>query len=64
MTNAIGPPGGPPLGPAAAVGLLDTVLVRSVAHYRPEIGESVATAQLTNCQRMAEQIVNMMEVAW
>jgi hypothetical protein len=40
------------------------VLVRSVAHYRPEIGESLATAQQINCDRMAEQIVNMMETAW
>lgn len=65
VTNAMGPPGGAPL-PAPALGnsMLDAVLVRSVAHYRPEIGESIATAEWINCQRMAEQIVNMMEVAW
>jgi hypothetical protein len=64
QTNAPGPPGGPPVGPMPTVGLLGSVLVRSVAFYRPEIGESLATAQQWNCQNMAQQIVNMMEVAW
>lgn len=64
QTNAPGPNGGPPLGPMPVFGGLGAVMVRSVAHYRPEIGESLATAQQWNCQSMAQQIVNMMEVAW
>jgi hypothetical protein len=67
QTNAPGPSGGPPVGPmptSAAMGMLGSVLVRSVAYYRPEIGESLATAQQFNCQNMAQQIVNLMEVAW
>lgn len=65
VTNAFGPAGGPPLSPMGqAAELFDTVLVRSIAHYRPEIGESIATAQWINCERMAEQICNMMEMAW
>ncbi len=64
QTNAPGPAGGVPVGPMPAMGLFGAVLVRSIANYRPEIGESLATAQQYNCQRMAEQIVNMMEVAW
>jgi|GEM_PF-150619 hypothetical protein len=67
QTNAPGPSGGPPVGPlptAAEMGLFGAVLVRSIAYYRPEIGESLATAQQVNCQNMAQQIVNMMEVAW
>jgi len=66
QTNAPGPPGGPPVGPmpASGAGMVGAVLVRSIAHYRPEIGESLATAQQRNCQSMAEQIVNMMEVPW
>jgi hypothetical protein len=64
VTSAPGAPGGPPLPGVPGVGLLDTVLVRSVAHYRPELGESIATAEWTNCERMAQQIVNMMEVNW
>ncbi|HZV04908.1 MAG TPA: LPS assembly lipoprotein LptE [Gemmataceae bacterium] len=66
QTNAPGPSGGPPLQGSAvpAADAIGAVLVRSVAHYRPELGESVATAQQMNCDRMAEQIVNMMETAW
>jgi hypothetical protein len=64
QTNLPGPPGGPPLPGQPGADLVGAVLVRSIAHYRPEIGESLATAEWTNCQRMAEQIVNMMEVAW
>jgi hypothetical protein len=64
QTNAPGPSGGPPVAPLPTGGYNGGVLVRSLAYYRPEIGESLATAQQTNCQRMAEQIVNMMEMAW
>jgi len=66
QTNAPGPQSGPPLPGSGSpvVDMAGSVLVRSVAHYRPEIGESLATAQQMNCDRMAEQIVNMMETAW
>lgn len=64
QTNAPGPSSGVPVGPMPTVGLFGAVLVRSIANYRPEIGESIATAQQYNCQRLAEQITNMMEVAW
>lgn len=64
MTNMPAPPGSAPLAGMPGADLIGAVLVRSVAHYREEIGESLATAQLMNCQRMAEQIVNMMEVTW
>jgi hypothetical protein len=64
QTNAPGPSGGPPVGPMPTMALLGGVLVRSIAYYRPEIGESLATAQQWNCKSMAQQIVNMMEVAW
>lgn len=64
QTNAPGAPGGPPVAALPTGGYRGGVLVRSIAYYRPEIGESLATAQQINCQRMAEQIVNMMEVAW
>ncbi len=64
QTSAPGPNGGPPLAPVQAMGNFGAVMVRSVAYYRPEIGESLATAQQWNCINMAQQIVNMMEVAW
>jgi hypothetical protein len=58
--------GGPPVAALGTGngGYQGAVLVRSLGHYRPELGESIATAQQTNCFRMAEQIVNMMEKAW
>lgn len=61
-TNAPGAPGAPPgAGPAApAFG----VLVRSVAYYKPELGQSISSAQQDNVNRMAQRIVEMMEVPW
>ena len=64
QTNMPGSQGGAPIGPLPTIGNIGAVLVRSVAYYRPEIGESIATAQQSNCQSIAQQIVNMMEVAW
>jgi hypothetical protein len=40
------------------------VLVRSVAFYAPEIGQSLASAEQDCCNQMAQQIVNMMECGW
>jgi hypothetical protein len=49
------PPGPPPPPP---------VLVTSLATFIPEVGESITTAELKNVQRLATQIVSMMEVPW
>jgi hypothetical protein len=40
------------------------LLLRSVAHFRPELGESLTTALQKNVNRMAEQIVSAMEMGW
>jgi hypothetical protein len=40
------------------------VLIRSIAHYRPELGETLTTALWKNYDRMAVQIVSMMEKGW
>jgi hypothetical protein len=64
QSNAPGSPSGPPaLGTGLAVPA-NGVLVSSNGYYRPELGESLATAQLDNCNRLAQQIVQMMEKAW
>lgn len=64
-TNVPGPSGGPPLpGGAAPVLPIMGTLVRSVAYYRPEIGQSISTAMQDNVNGMAERIVAMMEVPW
>jgi hypothetical protein len=40
------------------------VQVRSVAHFRIELGESLTTALQKNYDRMAQQIVSAMEIPW
>jgi hypothetical protein len=35
-----------------------------VADFRPELGESLSTAQQMNYDRMAVQIVSMLEKPW
>jgi hypothetical protein len=40
------------------------VIVRSVAQYRPELGESITSAFQKNIDRMAVQIVSAMEKGW
>jgi len=66
-TSVPGAPGAPPapggLGGRGATPTLGAI-VRSIAHFRPEIGESISTAQQMNYNRMAEQIVAMMETPW
>ncbi len=64
QNNASGAMGGPPVAPLPTGGFHGGVLVRSIAHYRVEIGQSLATAQQDACAKMAEQIVNMMEKPW
>jgi hypothetical protein len=65
QTNMPGPSSGPPAPalPGATQPVLG-VLVRSEAYYKPELGQSLATAQQDNCTNMAQQIVHMMESAW
>lgn len=38
--------------------------VTSVAHFRPELGESITTALKRNYDRVAVQIVSLMETGW
>jgi hypothetical protein len=40
------------------------VVVRSVAQFRPELGESITTGIQRNIDRMAVQIVSVMEKGW
>jgi hypothetical protein len=40
------------------------IQIRSVAHYRPEVGESITDALWKNYNRMAVQIVSLMEKGW
>ncbi len=40
------------------------VIVRSVAQFRPELGESITSAQQQNIDRLAVQIVSVMEKGW
>lgn len=40
------------------------VVVRSTAHYHPELGESITTALQKNYDRLAVQIVSVLEEGW
>jgi len=51
------PPGVPPPKPPP-------VLVQSVGHFIPEVGGSLTTAQKENADRLAVQVVSMMETPW
>jgi Lipopolysaccharide-assembly len=51
------PPGQPPPPPKP-------VLIQSTASFIPELGESITTAQKRNVDRLAVQIVSMMETPW
>jgi hypothetical protein len=55
---------GSPIPPGVAPPPWAYQLVRSVANFRPELGESISTAQKRNVDRMAVQIVSMMESPW
>jgi hypothetical protein len=50
------PPPTPPLQPP--------VLVQSIGHFIPELGGSLASAQAENVNKLAIQIVSMMEKPW
>jgi hypothetical protein len=58
------PPGSPPPGPGAPPPPSPTVAVYSIGQLIPEIGQSNATAYKQNVDRLAVQIVSMMEQAW
>jgi hypothetical protein len=63
--GAIRPPDYVP--PGTAVGPPPTtppVLVQSIASFIPELGQSITTAQQQNVNRLAIQIVSMMESPW
>jgi hypothetical protein len=51
------PPGTPPPPPPP-------VLIQSVGTFAPELGQSITTAEKTNVDRLAIQIVSMMEKPW
>jgi len=51
------PPGAPPPPPP-------TVLVQSIGGFIPEVGQSITTAEKENVDRLAIQIVSMMEMPW
>jgi hypothetical protein len=51
------PPGVPPPPPPP-------VLIQSVGTFAPELGESLTTARKRNVDRLAVQIVSMMEIPW
>jgi hypothetical protein len=40
------------------------IIMRTMAHFRPELGESITTALQRNIDRMAVQIVSAMEAGW
>jgi hypothetical protein len=50
-----------PVGPARPG---PVVIVQSLATFIPELGESITTAHQKNVQRLATQIVSMMEAPW
>jgi hypothetical protein len=54
----------PPDSPDVPTLLSGIVVARSTAHFIPELGESITTAHQKNVQRMATQIVSLMESAW
>jgi hypothetical protein len=53
-----------PSAPGAPLNPLAYQMIRSVAHFRPELGESISSAQQRNVDRMATQIISMMENPW
>jgi hypothetical protein len=57
------PPPGAPLPPGATPPP-PPVLVQSIGSFIPELGESITTAYQRNVNRLAVQIVSMMEKPW
>ncbi len=59
-----GEPPPPPPGPGAPPPPPPVVLVQSLGHFVPELGQSITTAQKQNVDQLAIQIVSMMETPW
>jgi hypothetical protein len=60
--SAGGPPLPPPNAPPGAPP--PPVVVQSIGHFIPELGQSLTTAEKENVDRWAIQIVSMMEAPW
>jgi hypothetical protein len=58
------PPPPPPPAPGALPPPPPTVLVQSTASFIEEVGQSITTAEKDNVDRLAIQIVSMMEIPW
>lgn len=58
-----GSPEDQPIDPATQKPAIP-IVVRSVAHYREELGESTTTALQRNYDRLAVSIVSLMETGW
>jgi Lipopolysaccharide-assembly len=54
----------PDLPPGAPLPKPPVMLVTSLGHFVPEIGQSITTAHQENADRLAIQIVSMMEKPW
>lgn len=63
LTPEIGPPLPPP-EEGVVPPVQPPVLVQSIATFIPELGESITTASKFNVDRLAVQIVSMMEAPW
>jgi hypothetical protein len=50
--------------PFGAPGALPGAMVRAVAYFRPELGQSLTSAQQNAVTNMATQIVSLMECGW
>jgi len=59
-----GKPGDPPPPPPAPGAPAPPVLVQSLGTFIPELGGSLTTAEKENVDRLAVQIVSMMEKPW
>ena len=49
---------------AAAVASNQGILITTTAHFVPELGQSLATAQQQNINKLAREIVQLMEKPW
>jgi hypothetical protein len=54
----------PVVAPGAPLPPPPTVLVQSIGGFIPEVGQSITTAEKENVDRLAIQIVSMMEAPW
>jgi hypothetical protein len=71
LPTPIGTPGvpsvpiiGTPVIPGTAVLTNNGILITTTAHYIPELGQSIATAQQTNINKIAREIRQLMENPW